>query len=171
MTDTLTGLLDVFEDRFGYPPGDNLLTPAATGTDLTMLADVLTDLNLDDDLLTLYQVTDEVSLPDIGNGYFIHPPDHVVTTRRVREPGAIAGDPPTEVVVFGSDGGGTSYALTGAAGPRVVRLPSSAIVGGTYTPPQGWSRYGPAAEDLREFLTRMHDGLVRFASCGEVIDL
>jgi hypothetical protein len=158
-----------FEARFGYPPGENYLGPPADEEALWGVAAILHSLDMPTDLVELYRATREVCLSDIGNGYFIPGPDYPIGIREAREPAVVAGTPPTEVVVFAADGGGTMYALpAGCAGP-VLRLPPSGIFDGVYTPNSG--RYGPAAGNLRDFLTRMLDGVVRFAATGQVTNL
>ncbi|MFD0592644.1 SMI1/KNR4 family protein [Catellatospora coxensis] len=70
-----------FEARFGYPPDEHRVAPPAAPEDLARLADLLYGLRLPGDLLEFYRATGGVSLPDVGNAYFISGP------RDVRRPG------------------------------------------------------------------------------------
>jgi hypothetical protein len=168
MTQAVAEATADFEERHGYPPGENYLGPPADEEALWGVAALLSSLDMSTDLVDLYRVTRDVCLSDIGNGYFIPGPGYTVGIHEAREPAVVAGTPPTEVAVFASDGGGTMYALpAGSAGP-VLRLPPSGIHDGVYTPNS--YRYGPVAPNLRDFLTRMLDGVVRFGA-GQVTDL
>ncbi|MFE2021542.1 hypothetical protein ACFW9O_26225 [Streptomyces sp. NPDC059499] len=64
------------------------------------------------DLTTLYRVLGEVSLPDVGNGYFIHRSSTVAEHFRQYGPVQINDEPPA--LVFASDGGGHLFAVTGS---------------------------------------------------------
>jgi hypothetical protein len=63
-------------------------------------------------------VVHEVSLPDVGNGYFIHAPALVLEGE---SPTRLTGTVEDRIVVFGSDGGGALFALS-ASGRGVYRL-------------------------------------------------
>ncbi|MCR6484554.1 hypothetical protein M8542_17150 [Amycolatopsis sp. OK19-0408] len=126
-----------FEARFGYPVGVNEVKPAAGGSRPACLPPELFD---------LYAAIEEVSLPDVGNGYFVHPlkegaEDHRPTrlTRSVTD----------EVVVFGSDGGGALFALS-RTGRGVHR-----VAGGSWIGPGRPYEDGDVtvvAPDVRRFL-------------------
>lgn len=76
------------------------------------------------DLVALLRVVGPVSLPDVGNGWFLHPAD-AAQDDRIADPFEAA------VVVFGSDGGGDLFAVTTGDG-RVLRLRDAAYLGGVY---------------------------------------
>ncbi|MER7441588.1 hypothetical protein [Micromonospora avicenniae] len=76
VTARLDRLLPGFEVRFGHPPGRHTVGGPAGEEELASLA----GLCLPDDLLLWYGHVREVSLPDIGNGYFIH--DQGLVARR-----------------------------------------------------------------------------------------
>ncbi|WP_336204017.1 hypothetical protein [Nonomuraea sp. LPB2021202275-12-8] len=65
----LKPLMTGFENTYGHPPGDNLIIEAGEGSPPRQ--------SLPRALTVFYRVIHEVSLPDIGNGYFIHAADHV----------------------------------------------------------------------------------------------
>lgn len=160
---TLRPLLPRFEQTFGYPPGGNELAGPADPADVASLA-THDDPRVPDDLLVFYQVIGEVWLPDVGNGYFIHRPDLVLghATGLVRR---VTGRHTGAVVVFGSDGGGTLYALAAGSGSPVYRLPPDRIVEGTYASDQDGFR--AVAGNLWGFLDQLRDAVQRFAATGE----
>lgn len=90
-----------FESDRGYPPGVNRVVEAGEGR---RGGEAAARADLPPALAMFYRTIHEVLLPDVGNGYFVHPLDHVLDelTRLgpVRLPGSCPG------VVFGSDGGG-----------------------------------------------------------------
>lgn len=60
-------------------------------------------------LLSLYAVLDNVSLPDAGNGYFLHSPSPVIA--HLDEYGTVPLTGGGHGIVFGSDGGGSLFAM------------------------------------------------------------
>jgi hypothetical protein len=160
---TLRSLLSRFEQTFGYPPGGNELAGPADPADIASLA-THDDPRVPDDLLVFYQVTGEVSLPDVGNGYFIHRPD-LVLAHATGLVWRVTGRHTGAVVVFGSDGGGTLYALAAGTGSPVYRLPPDGIVEGTYTSDQDGFRV--VASNLWDFLDQLRDAVQRFVDTGE----
>ncbi|GIJ43798.1 hypothetical protein Val02_06840 [Virgisporangium aliadipatigenens] len=102
------------------------------------------------DLAALLRTVGPVSLPDIGNGYFLQAP---YTVDRIAE---------GEVVVFGSDGGGTLYAL----GDAVYRIRDASYVDGFYDGP-----VTVIAPDLDSFLERLLGAVSAFADDGSITDL
>jgi hypothetical protein len=59
----IDGLLPLFADRFGYPPGVNGLAAPASRGDLAELASLLDHLGMPDDLTVLYSITGGVPPP------------------------------------------------------------------------------------------------------------
>ncbi len=57
------------------------------------------------ELLDLYGVIDEVSLPDVGDGYFVHAAESVLVEHGDEQPTRVTGSVTDEIVVFASDGG------------------------------------------------------------------
>ncbi|MEV2253118.1 hypothetical protein AB0I94_21485 [Streptomyces sp. NPDC050147] len=162
------GSLDVyisaFESRFGYPPDSNSLEAeegfGAAGYDETSAGPGPA---LPVDLALLHRHVRDVSLPDVGVGLFAHSAQVTVAGLRGELPTRVVGggrapavDEP--VVVFGSDGGGSLFALSRADGATVYRLPPGRVERGVYhcaAKPQ------VLAENLLGFLTYVEDELRR----------
>ncbi|MDQ1013280.1 hypothetical protein QFZ82_007765 [Streptomyces sp. V4I23] len=90
---------------------------------------------------------DEVLLPDVDSGYFIHPASTVAG--HFREYGDIQIDGEEPALVFASDGGGHLFALSGSG--RVWRSTTAS-----------WSgQFDLAAATLQEFL----EGLAQRINC------
>lgn len=99
-----------FEERFGYPPDVNRAVLAAAPAE-----------GFSGELAVLYDVVHEVSLPDVGNGYFVHTPEMVLLGIGGESPTRLTGTVEDSIVVFGSDGGGGLFALS-ATGRGVYRM-------------------------------------------------
>lgn len=120
-----------FEGSFGYPPGENVLLEASPERGAEAVQ-ALSSIGAPRDLLDFYARVEEVSMPDVGNGLFVHSAQAVVG-------GAVNGGQPTEVVgavddtivVFGSDGGGGLFALS-RGGDKVYHLSGGSLVGSIY---------------------------------------
>jgi hypothetical protein len=83
---TLDILLRTFEDWYGYPPGENSLAVPGDESDRAALATLLDVLGMTPDLLDMYRALDSANLPDVGNGYFVHPPSAGVATLISKRP-------------------------------------------------------------------------------------
>ncbi|ROR46914.1 hypothetical protein [Kitasatospora cineracea] len=132
----LAKLMESFQTRFGFEPGSNVVVLAAEASHHA--TDALVELTpIPSDLTTMYWVIDEVSLPDVENGCFIHPAslvaDHFCEYGTVR----IEGEEPA--LVFASDGGGHLFALAGSG--RIWRS----------TTASWFDQFDLAAATLREF--------------------
>lgn len=75
VTAEVAGLLETFESRFGFEPGLNQLGPPAAEQALASLRAIVPRRAAD--LIDFYHWIGQVSLPDVGNGYFIHRADLV----------------------------------------------------------------------------------------------
>ncbi|GAA0459028.1 hypothetical protein Aca07nite_59390 [Actinoplanes capillaceus] len=145
-------LMASFLEKYGYPPGENAVTLA---TDESHAAtDSLVDLTpIPSDLTTLYWVVHEASLPDIGNGYFIHSASTVA--EHFQEYGAVRIDDEQDdewpALVFGSDGGGHLFAVTGRG--RVWRS----------TTASWFDEFKMVASSIQEFLERIGQVVARQA--------
>ena len=113
---------DLMRMDFGYPIDVQELRPAASSAGNVPLP-----------LAAVYQACDGLSLPDVHNGYFIAQSDRLDDLRRRGVPVRLAVDGRcVPIVVFGSDGGGNSFALR-EDDQSVWFLPSDAEVRrGTY---------------------------------------
>ncbi|WP_329537246.1 SMI1/KNR4 family protein (plasmid) [Streptomyces sp. NBC_01450] len=138
----LTELMQSFQARHGFPPGRNAVVLATEESHEA--TDMLVELTpIPSDLTTMYWVINGVSLPDMDNGYFIHPPSTVAS--HFREYGAIQINGEEPALVFASDGGGHLFALAGSG--RVWRS----------TTASWFDQFDLAAASLKEFL----EGLAR----------
>jgi hypothetical protein len=100
-------------------------------------------------LLSLYAVIDSVSLPDIGNGYFIHPPSAVAA--HLDAYGAVPLEDGDHGIVFGSDGGGTLFAVSAAGTVHRSRTAS-------------WNgEFSVVAASLSDFLEQLREVTGQFA--------
>lgn len=107
----LAKLMESFQARFGFEPGSNVVVHASEASH--QATDALVELTpIPSDLTTMYWVIDEVSLPDVENGYFIHPASLVAD--QFREYGAVQIDGEEPALIFASDGAGHLFALAGS---------------------------------------------------------
>lgn len=154
MSELLDELLGGFEDRFGYPPDDNVVTRAEPGecAALEVLASVVDS----HDLLEFYSHVKEISLPDVQNGLFVDSAEVVVDGANDGQPTRVTGAVEDSIIVIGSDGGGRRFAWSYSTG-NVVRLQGGALVGSTY-------EVGPGgidilANDVAAFLQLLHEAV------------
>ncbi|MEU4713163.1 hypothetical protein AB0F73_05815 [Micromonospora purpureochromogenes] len=148
-----------FEDRYGYPPGENAVSEpdAAAAARLAAVRPAIPA-----DLVDLYAAIGAVDLPDVGNGFFLHTASDVAHAHESRDLWHVRGRHDADVVVFASDGGGTQYGLALPAGSPVYRLPPDAVLGGIYTSED--PRFDVAAPDLPTFLERLLQAVKAFAA-------
>lgn len=107
-------------------------------------------------LVQFYRHVAEVSLPDVSIGYFVAMAQVAVDGRDGRLPVRIEGVESIDVVSFGSDGGGSHFALGLPDGAPVYGLPPSAVDRtGVYDNHD--SRVRVVAATLPDFLTGLHD--------------
>ncbi|MER6084225.1 hypothetical protein [Streptomyces sp. NPDC001833] len=133
---TLARLMQSFQARYGFEPGSNVVALATEQSH--QATEALVELTpIPSDLTTMYWVIEEVSLPDVENGYFVHPSSQVAD--HFREYGAVQIDGEEPGVVFASDGGGHLFALAGSG--RVWRSST----------PSWFDQFDLAAAGLREF--------------------
>lgn len=146
----LERFLAAFEGRYGYRPGDNRIT--GPGDDQTARK-INAHPDTAPDLTPFYQVIYEVLLPDIGNGYFIHPAGHVLDELAHAGPARLGAS--ASGVVFASDGGGILYAI-GADG-TIYRSDAASRDSG----------FEVIAADLASFLDQLRQAVMRFIATGE----
>lgn len=70
-------------------------------------------------------------MPDVGNGFFVHPYEDVINGIKGEQPTRLVGATEDSVVVFGSDGGGSLFALSQTR-RTIYRLLDGPVVGSTY---------------------------------------
>ncbi|MFJ2954638.1 hypothetical protein [Streptomyces sp. NPDC087270] len=137
----LTKLMASFQARFGFEPGSNVVVLASEESQ--QATDALVELTpVPSDLTTMYWVIDEVSLPDVENGYFVHPASLVAD--HFREYGAVQIDGEEPALVFASDGGGHLFALAGSG--RIWRSTTGSWL----------DQFDLAAAGLREFFEGLY---------------
>ncbi|MDX3193476.1 SMI1/KNR4 family protein [Streptomyces sp. MN03-5084-2B] len=158
MGSAVDAVLARFQARFGYPPDDQLIGGPSSAEQLQAALDAGT---VPDELLEFYRHVSRVDLPDVHNGFFVHPLSQVLDNEKngtpVRAP-ALTG---SGIVVFGSDGGGALFALDGTGSP-VYLLPPGAVRDGTYE-----GRFDPPrviAASLPEFLEWLRSVVEGFAA-------
>nr|BFE60283.1 hypothetical protein GCM10020063_048090 [Dactylosporangium thailandense] len=148
---------------------DHQVGPPASDADLALLRQRMPW--TPDEIVALHRHVGPVSLPDIGNGYFIHALDGLPAVLDQQDRADQIGGPFAEnidVVVFGSNGGGDLYAMAVTDG-RVFRLRDAAYLGGVY---DGTARgITVVGADLRDFLERLLSAVTAFAVRGDIIDL
>jgi hypothetical protein len=133
----LAKLMASFQARFGFEPGSNEVVLASEESH--QATDALVELTpIPSDLTTMYWVIDEISLPDVENGYFVHPASLVAD--HFREYGAVQIDGEEPALVFASDGGGHLFALAGSG--RIWRSTTASWL----------DQFDLAAAGLQEFL-------------------
>jgi len=158
-------LLETFQSRFGFEPGHNQLGPPAAEQALALLQAIVPRPAAD--LIDFYRCIGQVSLPDIGNGYFIHPADLVARQAADAEPRRIGPPHELDVLVFGSDGGGALYAVPAAKPGPVYRLRECSIKDGIAIA----GDIQVVAVDYRTFLQRLEIAVETFAATGHPADL
>ncbi|MEU7525111.1 hypothetical protein AB0A74_05210 [Saccharothrix sp. NPDC042600] len=146
MAHAVNHLLLHFQARFGYPPDEQTIGGPAAADELARASGVLPE-----QLLTFYRHVSEVDLPDVFNGFFIHPLNTVLANLPdPLTPKHAPGLTDSSLVVFGSDGGGTLFAL-GTEDGVVYVLPVGEIRDGAYL--GGGAEPGRAVfQDLWDFL-------------------
>lgn len=146
----LKPFLATFETTQGYAPDDNRITEAREGQPVS---EVTTHPYLPAALTGFYQAIHEVLLPDIGNGYFVHPLDHVLN--ELTQQGLVSLPDSTPGVVFGSDGGGILHATSHSGTIYRSRAASRD------------SDFELVATDLGEFLDQLRQVVKRFVATGQ----
>ncbi|MDX3538937.1 hypothetical protein PV721_32290 [Streptomyces sp. MB09-01] len=145
-----------FEESNGYEPGENYVAAASPGeSDALQKHPAVRDYG---DLLAFYSHIEKVTLPDVGNGFFVDSVYDVAEGRGDWQPAEIRGAVVDSVVAFGSDGGGGLFAFSLTSG-KVYRLSGGSMVGTTYE--IGESGVDVIADDLWGFLQYLRGELVR----------
>ncbi|GAA1656797.1 hypothetical protein [Actinoplanes couchii] len=129
-----------FEATYGYPAGVNEVRWAT--------ADDRTDAGPLAPMAGFYQVVAEVSLPDVGNGIFIHSAQSALAQTE---------DPHGPVI--GSTGGGTQFVLDRDG--RVHRSVGASLDGD----------FVPVADSVEQFLSRLRHAVTEFVRHNRIVDL
>ncbi|HEY2792266.1 MAG TPA: hypothetical protein VGJ28_07925 [Micromonosporaceae bacterium] len=148
-----------FEGAFGYPlEGNEVVGPDPEGVALLAACGP----TIPADLLSFYATIGEVSLPDIGNGWFIERAASVAATYASGELRKFAGRHGTDIVAFASDGGCGRFALGCPAGGPVYQIADGCL------PEPDDPNHNIVAADLSEFLGRLRTYVERFSVNGEI---
>ncbi|MEU0561000.1 hypothetical protein [Dactylosporangium sp. NPDC006015] len=168
----VTRALRAIVSTFPFEPGTHTIGPPAPEVELTALRSRLPW--IPEDLVGVCGLVGAVCLPDIANGLFMFEPDYILNALdhddgrpdRIGRPF----EREVDVVVFGSDGGGTLYAVAVGATGRVFRLRECSYLAGVY---EGALNVDVTvvAETLDDFLRRLLNAVAVFADDGRVTDL
>lgn len=142
--------------RFSYPvPADaNFVRDAAV--------EPVVGAGIPPDLAEFYGEIGEVSLPDIGNGFFIHSAATLPAAAETGLPVAVTTPAVGVVATFGSDGGGGLFCMAVRDG-AIYHLPSGEVLAGVY---DGEPRM--VATDLDGFLERLLRAVRAFVASGDI---
>lgn len=146
-----------FETMYGYPPGEHYVSRAADSSGRDALAAVLSGAGARD-LIEFYSHVAQISLPDVGPGFFIDEAEYVVEGVRGAQPTQVRSVPDRTVAVFGSDGGGALFAADRQAG-EIVRLEGGSLIGDVYEVEE--SGVQVIARDLEGFMQFLSGELLR----------
>lgn len=159
ITHAVRSMISTFEETYGYEPRTNEVRVAA-GEDLAAARDYSREFLGFEDLLTFYESIGEVALPDVGNGYFVHPARDVLD--RLAEEGPVfipeADDP--HGMVIASNGGGILYVADW--GGAIHRSRTATVDD---------SEFDRVADNLPDFLDHMRRSVVHFVETGATGDL
>jgi hypothetical protein len=149
-------LLAGFEERFGYPAGENAVDePDDDG--LAAAEQLAAHPAVAPPLPHFYRHIGGVVLSDVGNAYFIHTAAQV--RRDLAESGPIPLGPSGPGAFFASDGGGIHFVI--AADGTIHRSVAASR----------HSDFHPVADDLQDFLEQLRRAVVRFVETGRPGDL
>jgi len=167
---TARALRDILS-TYPFEPDVHRVGPPSSAAELAVLSERMPW--VPQELFALYRRVGLVSLPDITNGYFLHPPDGLIANLSHEDGSADRiGEPLSEevdIVVFGSNGGGDLYAVTTTDRGRVYRLQDAAYEAGVY---RGSDRgITVVGENLRDFLEKVLAAVEAFADDGSIADL
>jgi hypothetical protein len=147
ITTHLQSVLAAFDTYYPFPPGQNEVI--LSGPDQSPLDAIRAQPETPSDLITFYEVIQEVTMADIGNGIFIHARDDVITQLA---DGTAQLDEVNTATIFASNGGGILYAID--RGNTVHRSHDASTDSG----------FEPVAPDLRAFLRQVLDAVAQFAA-------
>lgn len=145
--------LKVLEQLKRFYPDGNKLLPPASPTLLDELSKAL-EIALPQQFRTFYEHCDGLSLGDIANGYTIDRLTWILRGVQKKEllvPTKISGKKDKDIIVFGSDGGESLFALTVGDVNEVLELEMSLVENSTYFP-YGDEAITVIASDFNGFL-------------------
>jgi hypothetical protein len=149
-------ILDVFEERNGYPLGENVVVEATRPEHLSVLTEEF-DGRVPEEVTTFFNRVAEIKLPNLWNGYFIGPTSWVAGIHKAAEPGAVrfdGGD--REIMVLATNGGGVTYGRPTEGDSGVFVLPPAGIDDGVYLTDSLMARnFREVAGSFEEFLEEL----------------
>lgn len=151
-----------FETTYGYPPGEHYVSRAADSSGRDALAAVLRDAGARD-LIEFYSHVAQISLPDVGPGFFVDEAEYVAEGLRGAQPTQVRSVPSRTVAVFGSDGGGALFAADRQTG-EIVRLGGGSLIGEAYEVEE--SGVQVIARNFEGFMQFLSDELLRQIPSG-----
>jgi hypothetical protein len=140
----------------GYPIGQNMLRAPCKDDSLIFLKP---DLCEQSSFSVFYELCDGVSLPDLGNGLFIHSRKQNLTSRSRGLPVRLKVG--AAIFTFGSDGGGGLFAAHEMVDDcRILHLPVGTVINGEFDN----TRYpiSIVAPSFAQFLCRIVEDLDAF---------
>jgi hypothetical protein len=153
-----SGMTATFEAAYGYPPGVNEVR-WATADDRVDAERYGRDTLASSLMAGFYKIVAEVSLPDVGNGLFIHRASSVLALRD--EIGYVFvpyADDPYGLVV-GSTGGGAQFVVDW--GGCVHRSIGASLDGD----------FEPVADSVEQFLSRLRYAVTEFVENNRIVEL
>ena len=147
ITAHLQAVLAAFDTYYPFPPGQNEVILAVPGRGA--LDALRTQPSTSSDLITFYEVIQEVTMSDIGNGIFLHASDDVITQLA---DGPVLLEEDNTGTIFASNGGGILYAID--RHNTVHRSHDASTESG----------FESVAPDLRGFLGQVLDAVAHFAA-------
>jgi hypothetical protein len=145
-------VVEPFEERMGYKPDiqETRLVSGDTDHDLS---------ELPDPARAFFSTVDEISWPDIWNGYFLGPASETSWRFRNQDPGSVVvGSEQHRSLAIGSDGGGAYFVLDLDAGGTVLHISEATVQDGVL---RGITK--EVAPDLNVFLERLIENVLMVA--------
>jgi hypothetical protein len=128
-------LLERFEERYGYSPGVNVVVTGTGQGGSQLSLELGPDAQVPPSIVEFFNGIEEVSLPDIRNGYFIEPATRIAAAHADKYPRWLElGGRRVEILVIGSDGGGALYVVEVEENSPVFRIEEAAIESGVLCP-------------------------------------
>ena len=128
-------LVEGVEERYGYAPGINHIVSGSGRSGSMLRSELEIDGEISPSVVEFFNVFEEVSLPDMWNGYFIGPATRLRDTHAEKYPRWLALDGrQLEILVVGSDGGGALYVVGVDEDSPVFRIEEAAIESGVLCP-------------------------------------
>jgi hypothetical protein len=156
--DAMSTMTATFEVDHGYPPGVNEVR-WADADDRADAERYGHDAMSSVEMTAFYQVVAEVSLPDVGNGVFVHSAASALALRDEVGYAYLPAATDHHGLVIGSTGGGTQFVQDW--GGRVHRSVGASLEGD----------FKQVADSAEQFLEHLRHAVTEFVTRNEVMDL